>query len=174
MRAFDVLQVLLEIEAGLGAAASSRAAVARPRRSPAGRRAGSAAASPAGCDRSARARPRARRRFRARGRCPARVRLQQLRSASGEKPSSGFPISSRELRQEVIGDERHVVGALAQRRQHERNHVEAIEQIFAELPFAHQLRQVAIGGGDDADVGRDLFGAADAADTSAPAARAAA
>ena len=58
-------------------------------------------------------------------------------------------------RQEVPGQRRDVLGALAQRRQADRHDVQPVEQVLAEQALADQLPQVAMGGGDDADVGAD-------------------
>jgi hypothetical protein len=48
-----------------------------------------------------------------------------------------------------------ILAALAQRRQADGDHVQAIEQILAELALADRLAQVAMGGGDDAHIGLD-------------------
>ncbi len=42
-----------------------------------------------------------------------------------------------------------------------RDHVESVEEIFAEAAFADGGAQIDIGGGDDADVHLDLLGAAE-------------
>src|SRR5262245_21995442 len=46
----------------------------------------------------------------------------------------------------------HILPALAKSRQHNRKHIQSIEQIPPELTGAHVFHQVAIGGGDDSDV----------------------
>ena len=51
-----------------------------------------------------------------------------------------------------VGD---VLAALAQRRDPNRHHVQAIEEVVAEQPLADQIAQLAVGRGDDADVGLD-------------------
>ena len=58
----------------------------------------------------------------------------------------------------------HVGRAIAQRRDFQVHHVEAEQQVFAEACLAHRLRQIAVRGGDDADVDRHRLGAADAVD----------
>ena len=63
--------------------------------------------------------------------------------------------------QEVVGELGDVVEPLAQRRQADRHDVQAIEQILAEQALLDQPAQVAMGGGDDADVGLDRRAAAD-------------
>ena len=50
---------------------------------------------------------------------------------------------------------RDVAAALAQRRQQDVDDVQAIEQILAEATLGDLLLQVAVGRGDQADVGRD-------------------
>ena len=62
-------------------------------------------------------------------------------------------LALRDLVEEVLGDQRDVVGALAQRRQVDREYVEAIEQVFAQLAGADRLHRVAVGRGQDADIG---------------------
>ena len=52
--------------------------------------------------------------------------------------------------------------ALAQRRQHDRQHVQAIEQVFAEAPLTHFLLQVPVRGGDHAHVHVEVHRPADA------------
>ena len=52
----------------------------------------------------------------------------------------------------VLGEQRNVLRALAQGGQAHRNQVDAVEQVFAEAALRHQFGQVAVGGGDDADV----------------------
>ena len=54
--------------------------------------------------------------------------------------------------QEVLGERQHVLGAIAQRRQHHLDDVEAIEEILAERALAHALRQIAVGRRQDAHV----------------------
>src|SRR5436853_580329 len=49
---------------------------------------------------------------------------------------------------------------LAQRRQHDGDHVEPVVQVFAEPSLAHVALEVLVGGGDDADVDVDPLGAA--------------
>src|SRR5690606_6012090 len=54
------------------------------------------------------------------------------------------------------GQRQHVFLALAQRDDVQRQHVEAEHQVGAEAPFGHFQLQVAVGGGDDANVEPDL------------------
>ena len=62
--------------------------------------------------------------------------------------------------QEVADQVRHVLAALAQRRQAQRHDVEAEEQVFAEQALLDQRPQVLVGGGDDAHVALDRRAAA--------------
>ena len=56
----------------------------------------------------------------------------------------------------MLDEQRDVFLPLAQRRQMDRNDIQAIEQILAEGSFGHHLLQIAVGRGDDAhvDLGR--------------------
>ena len=56
------------------------------------------------------------------------------------------------LLDEVLDEHRDVVAALAQRRDADRDHVEAVVQVLLEAAVGDHLLQVAVGGGDDADV----------------------
>ena len=73
---------------------------------------------------------------------------------------SGSPSPRRRARK-WRDQRRNVVEPLAQRRQADRHDVEAVEQILAEQALADQLAQVAVGGGDDADIGADRRAPAD-------------
>ena len=61
-------------------------------------------------------------------------------------------VVAAKLFEEAADQERDVFLALAQRRKMERNYVEAMEEIFAEAAFAHELGEIFVGGGEDADV----------------------
>ncbi len=87
------------------------------------------------------------------------IRIER-RHGFRRKALNGLPHLARQLDQEVLGHERHVARALAKRRQLDGNHVEAVEEVLTELPFCDKHRQVAIGRRDDADVGGHLLGAA--------------
>src|SRR5690348_2882437 len=61
-----------------------------------------------------------------------------------------------------MADQRwNVRAALAQWRQADRRDIEPIEQIVAELALPDQLRQIAMGRGDDAHIGADRDAPAD-------------
>ena len=68
----------------------------------------------------------------------------------------------RELLREVADERRDVVLALAQRRIHDRKHVEAVIQIAAKLFVRHHGDEVAVGRGHEPDVDADRPGAAKA------------
>ena len=72
--------------------------------------------------------------------------------------------AAKQAPQEMLGQERDVLAALAQRRQRDRDDVQAVVQVLAELPFGHELLQVPLRGGDDAHVHRERSRAADALD----------
>ena len=57
----------------------------------------------------------------------------------------------------MLGEQRDVVLAIAQRRQRNGDDVKAVEQILAELAFLHQLPQIHVGRGEDPDVHLDRF-----------------
>ena len=65
-------------------------------------------------------------------------------------------------RKKVLGQEDDVVAALAQGRRAKLNDIEAVEQIFAEIVLADGFDDVAVGGGDEADVHVQFIVAADA------------
>ena len=56
--------------------------------------------------------------------------------------------------------QRNIFATLPQRRKIDADHVEAIEEIFAELAFPHQLAEIDVGGGDDAHIHLNLLHAA--------------
>src|SRR5690606_2786306 len=59
------------------------------------------------------------------------------------------------LREKVAHEVGNILGPLMQRRKADRNDVEAIEEVFAEEAEIDELPEIAIGGGDDADIGLD-------------------
>ena len=61
-------------------------------------------------------------------------------------------IGGRELAQEMIGQQAHVFDPLPQRRHMKRDHIQAVEQIFAEIAALDFLFQILVGGGDHAHV----------------------
>ena len=63
--------------------------------------------------------------------------------------------------EEMRDEQGNVAGPLGQRRQVDREDAEAIEEVFAEAALVDRRIDVAMGGGDDADVDRDLAATAD-------------
>ncbi len=82
----------------------------------------------------------------------------------GRQRTRGDAVGGGVFLDEVLGELDHVGRALAQRRDLQVDDVEAEEEVLAELACAHRLDQVAVGGGDDADVHRHRPGAAHAVD----------
>ena len=86
----------------------------------------------------------------------------------------GPRVLRRVLPEEVLGEHRNLVAPLAQRRQVDRDDVEAEEEVVAELAVGARLRQILVGRGDDADVHADVLLAAEARELADPAGPAAA
>ena len=63
---------------------------------------------------------------------------------------------------EEVHEERDVLGAIAERREMDGEDVESVVEILAEGLFLDRFQQVAVGGGDDADIDPDRRLAADA------------
>ena len=59
---------------------------------------------------------------------------------------------------------RQVLDAIAQRRHPDRDDVDPVVEVLAEPPFLDRLLEVDVGRGDQAEVGLDRLGAADALD----------
>ena len=76
----------------------------------------------------------------------------------GQQPPLGLkikaakppPLLARELRQELTGDQHHILPPLAQRRQLQRHDIEPVEQILAKPPRLHLGHRVAVGSADKA------------------------
>ena len=62
----------------------------------------------------------------------------------------------------MVHQRRHVLPPLAEGRQHDRQHVQPVVQVLAELAFVDELLEIALGPGDDAHVHRNRPGSADA------------
>ena len=69
-----------------------------------------------------------------------------------------------QLGQELLGQQLDVVAPLAQRRQLDREDVQAVVQVLAQLARRDRLLDAAAGGGDDAHVDLDRLGPADPGD----------
>ena len=72
--------------------------------------------------------------------------------ASDEIRFCGTPIDLRILGDEVLDEQRDVLAPLAQRRQRDRDDVDAVEEILAERSRLDRLGEIAVRGGDDAHV----------------------
>jgi hypothetical protein len=64
--------------------------------------------------------------------------------------------------QEMLGQRQHVAGAFAQGFEGQHDHLQTVEQVFAEASGAHGLGQVDVGGRDQAHVDRDRLASAQA------------
>ena len=65
---------------------------------------------------------------------------------------------------EEFDERENILLAMPQGRNEDGDDAEPVEQVLAKGPIAHALLQIAIGGGDDADIHADILHAADAAD----------
>src|SRR5262249_2928476 len=80
------------------------------------------------------------------------------RPGMGLEPCQGIGsethrLSARgELREQMLGEGGNAAAAIAERRKRQRADGEPVEEIVPELPGTSRGQQVAIGGGDDADV----------------------
>src|SRR6185437_13150406 len=63
-----------------------------------------------------------------------------------------------EPREKMPEQMRNILASRAERRDRQRQHMQAVEQVFAEMPALDAIEQPAIGCGDDADI--DLHGLA--------------
>ena len=61
----------------------------------------------------------------------------------------------------VFDEQGDVLASLAQRRQGDGDDLDAVEEVLAHLPRGDPFGQIAVGGGDDAEVGLVQVGAAD-------------
>src|SRR3984957_2748321 len=66
-----------------------------------------------------------------------------------------------EFLEKIAGEERDIFFALAQGRDEKRNHVEAVEKIFAKISPGDFFFEIFVGGGDHADIDGGQFFAAD-------------
>jgi len=81
----------------------------------------------------------------------------------GGRQSERLPIElDLQPRQDVFGQEREILDPLAQRRHRNRDMVQPVIEIFAELLLPHRLGQRPVRGGDDPHIDRQRMIAADA------------
>ncbi len=78
------------------------------------------------------------------------------------KASRRLVVFAAELVEKTLDEQGDIFLALAERRQLQRNDVEAVIQVLAETAVANQLHQIFVGGGKDANVDLDRIGAAEA------------
>jgi hypothetical protein len=76
---------------------------------------------------------------------------EEIQRARREPPHRAA-VARRELRQEMIGEERDVLRPLAQGRDRDVDHGDPVVEIGAEGPASHRLPEVAVRGRDEADV----------------------
>src|SRR5260370_7144400 len=65
------------------------------------------------------------------------------------------PDAGCEAGHQEVYEQRHVPLAVAQRRQGDRKHIQAVKQVLAEFPLADGLRKIAIRGRNHADIALD-------------------
>ena len=94
------------------------------------------------------------------GTASASAKRERLRAYAAH----AFAFFRGDAEQEVAGEFGNVLESRTQRRDNDREDVQAIEQVFAEAPGFHIGDQIAVGGGDDADVDLDAPAAADRLD----------
>ena len=81
-----------------------------------------------------------------------------MRIASAVKLGAA-PVLGGEPAEEVLGEQRDVLAALAQRRDPHLDHVEPVVEVLAEGAARDLGLEIAVGRGDHADVDLDLLGA---------------
>ena len=70
------------------------------------------------------------------------------------------PISAGEFRQEKVGQRGNVLRVFAQRGDVKGNHVQAVEEVFAEVSLLNFVFQVLVGGGNDANIDGEVVAGA--------------
>ena len=93
---------------------------------------------------------------------PGQSYVARSSSASSSNPVDALAVLLGVAAEEEARERRDVLAPIAQRRDLDRDHVEAVEEVFAESPFGDARPQVAVGRGDDADVDLERLVAADA------------
>src|SRR6266436_1179191 len=83
------------------------------------------------------------------------LELRQVSHRLAADPGDGAIFFGAESREKMSQQMRDVLAAHPQRRNRQRQHMQAIEQILAEMAAFDALQQLAVGRGDDADV--DLY-----------------
>ena len=90
------------------------------------------------------------------------LRCEELRAPRRRGACASTPSSRALFCEEVAREQRDVLAPLAQRRQPQPDHVEAVEEVLAEQPLPHARLEVLVRGGDHAHVRLDRRVAADA------------
>ncbi len=90
-----------------------------------------------------------------------RIRLQHRQSLGG-RAAHRLAARARELGDEVVDEARNVLAPIAQGRQMDREDVQPVIEIFAELPLGDHRLEVAVGRRHDAHVDLEGLVAADA------------
>src|SRR6266566_842822 len=78
--------------------------------------------------------------------------LEERAERAGRREREGRALRAVEARDEVLDERREVVAPLSKRRERDREHAQPIVQIAAELARLDHAPEVAVRGGDDADV----------------------
>ncbi len=92
------------------------------------------------------------------------VELRQIRHRLAADAGHRAVLLGGKARQEMPQQMRNVVAPRPQGRHRQRQHVQPVEQVLAEMPFLDPLEQPAVGRRDDADVDLDRLAAADRLD----------
>ena len=92
--------------------------------------------------------------------CNSRTFPGQLKDAIafitlGGNDPDGFPHLSRQICHEVVDQQRYILSSLPKRRDVNGKHVQTIEQVFSEFPFAHHFGKIAVGGCDQPGIHLD-------------------
>ncbi len=88
--------------------------------------------------------------------------MRSAPSAAGEKRLAASACRRPRAREEMLGEQRDVVAAFAQRRQVQAHDIEAVQQVGAEFAAFGFRVEVLVGRGDHAHVDADQLAAADA------------
>src|SRR5436309_9616336 len=78
--------------------------------------------------------------------------LEEWAERAGRREREGRALRAVEARDEVLDERREVVAPLSKRRERDREHAQPIVEIAAELARLDHAPEVAVRGGDDADV----------------------
>src|SRR5262249_17537362 len=74
---------------------------------------------------------------------------------------SSYASGSGDVLEETHGQQHHIITAIAERRNLNLEHIDAVIQIRAERPVRDRLLQIAVGRGDDANIGAADAGTAE-------------